>query len=334
MKPNELQSLLEWAFVAGHKILIEGPPGIGKTDIVKQAAKNVGFKLVVSHPAVDDPTDWKGLPFANHNAHEATFLPFGIMNQLIHAEGPTVCFFDDLGQAPTSVQAALMQPLGNGWLNGHRISDRVVFVAATNGRTHKAGVGGLLEPVKSRFDTIVSLEPNTEDWIRWAIKNDMPAELIAYMNWNGSKALHKFEPTKDMTNSPCPRTWAKLGKMMNSGIPVREEEVFIGAVGNAFGTEFLSFIRVYRDLPRIEDIINDPKRAYIPSGPDVLAALAGALAMKMNHDNINNIVDYLDRLPGEIGASCMSLAIKRDETLTETAGFIKYANNNKDLFLG
>jgi len=333
MSPKELTALLVWAFKHNHKILIEGPPGIGKTDIVKQAADQAGFNLVVSHPAVDDPTDWKGLPFANREAKEATFLPFGIMNELIHTDSPTVCFFDDLGQAPASVQAALMQPLGNGWLNGHRISNKVVFVAATNGRAHKAGVGGLLEPVKSRFDTIVTLETSVDGWIDWALKNNMPSELIAYMHWKGGEALHKFEPTKELTNSPCPRTWAKIGNMINNSLPVGEDEVFRGAVGKAFGTEFASFLKVYRDLPRIEDIISKPMKAYIPQKPDVLAALAGALATKMNHDNIDNIVTYINRLPGEIGASCMSLAIKRDVTLSETSGFIKYADKNKDLFL-
>lgn len=47
----------------------------------------------------------------------------------------TACFIDDLGQATPAVQAAAMQLILALTLNGHRVSDQVVFVAATNRRT-------------------------------------------------------------------------------------------------------------------------------------------------------------------------------------------------------
>ncbi len=69
----------------------------------------------------------------------------------------TACFIDDLGQATPAVQAAAMQLILARTLNGHRVSDHVVFIAATNRRTDRAGVSGILEPVKSRFATLVEL---------------------------------------------------------------------------------------------------------------------------------------------------------------------------------
>ena len=68
-------------------------------------------------------------------------------------------FLDDLGQAPMSVQAAAMQLILARRINGFKISDKVIFMAATNRREDKAGVTGILEPVKSRFAWIVELVP-------------------------------------------------------------------------------------------------------------------------------------------------------------------------------
>jgi len=157
MRAKKLAGLLQLAFKNNHKVLIKGEPGIGKSDLVEQACADV-FDLMISHPAVSDPTDYKGMPavFAREGMTVAEFLPFGDLLKLINAKKPTVCFIDDIGQAAPAVQAALMQLLLARRVNGHKISKDVVFCGATNDTTHMAGVSGLLEPVKSRWDTIGS----------------------------------------------------------------------------------------------------------------------------------------------------------------------------------
>ena len=75
MKATKLIKVLAKAIEAGEPVLIKGAPGIGKSDIVKQACKLVGAKLIVAHPVVSDPTDFKGMPAIVDGV--ATFLPFG-----------------------------------------------------------------------------------------------------------------------------------------------------------------------------------------------------------------------------------------------------------------
>ena len=65
MKPTELSDYLSFAIANNFPTLITGKPGIGKSDIVSQAAKVADTKLIISHPVVSDPTDYKGLPFPN-----------------------------------------------------------------------------------------------------------------------------------------------------------------------------------------------------------------------------------------------------------------------------
>ena len=62
-------------------VLLCGPPGVGKTAIVAQVAKELACELVVSHPVTADPTDFRGLPWMVDG--QATFLPIGDLARLI-----------------------------------------------------------------------------------------------------------------------------------------------------------------------------------------------------------------------------------------------------------
>ena len=70
----------------------------------------------------------------------------------------------------------------------------VAWVAATNRREDMAGVQGMLEPVKSRFYSILNVEVNAKDWVNWYNTQGLPGELGAYVQWKGSDVLMNFEP--------------------------------------------------------------------------------------------------------------------------------------------
>lgn len=333
MKTSELKDLMAFAIANRLPVLVKGAPGIGKTDTIEQAATEAGAALIISHPVVSDPTDYKGLPFAGTDG-AAHFMPFGELLQLINADRPTLFFLDDLGQAPAAVQAAVMQLLLARRINGHKVSDFVTFAAATNRREDKAGVGGLLEPVKSRFASIVELEVNTDDWVQWALtRGNMPVELVAFIRYR-PHLLHKFEATKDITNTPSPRTVAYVGRMQAAGLPkALEFETFKGAAGEAFATEYAAFLKLYRELPNVDQIVLNPKGAPVSSEPGILYALSGALAHRMNAANLEPITTYLDRLPGEFSVCCMKDAVTRDPSLTQSKAFVKWSTGKGGLLI-
>lgn len=318
--------MLSFAIANKFPILIAGAPGIGKTDIVKQAANALNAKLIVSHPVVSDPTDYKGLPFAING--KADFLPFGELQQLIEAAEPTVFMLDDLGQAPASVQAACMQLILARSINGHKVSEHVTFIAATNRKEDKAGVSGMLEPVKSRFASILELEVNSDDWTEWALDHDMPIELISYMRWQ-PEIISKFEATKEMRNTASPRTIANAGKLQAAGLPREFEfEAFKGAAGEAFAVGYTAFLTMYRDLPTFEEIVMNPTKAPMPESAGSLNALAGMVSSKMSEVNIDSCIKYLERTEKEIQACTITYSLRRNKDLAKTKAFIAWATKN------
>ena len=330
MRANQLLETLKFSIENKFPVLIKGSPGVGKTDIVTQACIDTDTELIISHPVVSDPTDFKGLPFPIKDGTEATFLPFGDLLQLIRAEKPTAFFLDDLGQAPASVQAAAMQLLLARKINGHTVSNHVTFLAATNRRQDKAAVQGILEPVKSRFASIVELEVNLDDWVKWAIEHNMPTELIVFVRFRPN-LLHDFKPTADIINTPNPRTVAFVGNMMNKGIPVDSEyEIIAGAAGEGFAAEFLGFLKVYKELPDIEKLIAHPDKADVPKEPDMLYAVCGALSAKANKKNFANIIRFTERLPGEFQVLLIRDAIRKTKALANTQIFSQWAIDHAD----
>lgn len=342
MTPKALTNLLAATIPARLPILITGAPGIGKTDCVISAAEAAGADIIISHPVVSDPTDAKGLPWVGADKKSATFLPFGEMRQALDAKSLTVWFLDDLGQASPAVQASFMQLILARRINGHQLPDHVTFIAATNRRTDRAGVSGILEPVKSRFASIVNLEANLDDWCQWAINKQLPVELIAFLRFKPA-LLHDFNPSADLTNSPCPRTWASAAKLLALNLPPDIElAALAGAVGEGPAAEFSAFLRMYRALPNLDAMLLNPDSAEIPHAPNVLYAVSAGLASKATESNFGRVARIAERMNapipghkcspngcaghGEFAVLMLRDALKRNGELCQTPEFIRLAS--------
>jgi len=336
MKPSDLKEALRIAIKNRLPLLIVGSPGIGKTDIVTQAANEENADLEVFHPVVSDPTDPKGLPwmFKDKTGNpRAEFIPYGSLRRLMEATTSTIAFFDDLGQAAPAVQASYMQLFLARRINGHKVSDLVTFLAATNRRSDKAGVTGILEPVKSRFASILNLEPDLNDWTAWALNNRIPTELIAFLRFR-PELLHNFKPSTDMVNSPSPRTWHNVAKLILARPPVNLEfELFSGAVGETAATEFLAFLKIFRTLPNPDMVLMAPETADLPSDICTLYALCGALAQRAGENNFSNLVTYAKRLSPEFSVMLYKDCITRNKALLNTKASIDWQCKHADILI-
>lgn len=237
MRPRYAEAVLELAFKHGEPVCLVSVPGCGKTQTIKRVTRRCGFDTWIGHPAISEPVDFKGYPFAHeeNGRRVCSFLPDSHLNHLLEATRPTVAFVDDIIQAPAGTQAALMQLVEERCVNGHIVSPQVVFCAATNDAGHMAGGTSIIEPLKARF-TVIPFEPNSDDWSDWAlglgddegqpapstaiaaVDQTMPAALIAFIRTN-PKALADFKASKKLTEkSPDPRAWAKVGRWFHMGV--------------------------------------------------------------------------------------------------------------------
>jgi hypothetical protein len=324
---DDLKVLLSEAIENRDPVMVTGAPGIGKSDLFWWAASDADADIILSHPAVSDPTDIKGLPWVVDGA--ASFLAFGDLRRAIEATRPTVWVFDDLGQATPAVQASAMQLFLAREVNGHKISPFVTFFAATNRRTDRAGVSGILEPVKSRFITIVELQADILSWCRWALDHDVPPELIAFLR-SFPDLLSAFVPSADLTNSPCPRTWAHAARLLRYKrlSASARHEALSGAVGEAAANQLLVYLRMYAELVNVDQILLNPATAPIPTSPSQLYAIVSALAYRATAGNFDRIGQYITRLMDghrEFAALCVKDSVRRHPETTQTAAYVRLA---------
>lgn len=296
MTPNQVSKFLAAAIPARLPVLLTGSPGVGKTMLVEQAAEAAGCDIVISHPVVSDPTDAKGLPWPDKDSMTARFLPLGEVAELLTCTRPTVWFLDDLGQAAPATQAAYMQWLLARRVNGHILPDHVTIIAATNRRQDRAGVQGILEPVKSRFASIVEVNTHLDEWCGWAIGADIETTVIAFLRYR-PELLCAPNPTADMSNAPSPRTWANLSKLAGLGLPSEVRlPIYSGAVGQGAAVEYLAYETMFGSLVTADEILLNPTRAEIPTKPSELYAVSTALGAKVSVNTADRMLSYLERV--------------------------------------
>ena len=334
VKPSIAKEILQHGLRNRRPILLVGPPGSAKTDLNRQATELEGQRMMEMHPAVAEPTDFKGQPFVL--AGRADFLPYHEMRQLIDAKEATNAFFDDYGHALPAVQAATMHLLLARRIGEHKVSDKVTFTAATNLRKHKAGVTALLEPVKSRFITIVEVGVDLEEWIAWAIGHSVPMEVVACIRYRPELLTAPWQPAPDDQNSCSPRTIAHAGELFKWGMSKEATYPAIcGAAGEGFAVEFMGFLRFWASLPDPDEILAFPDTTPIPTLEQGLAgiyALAGALAQKARRNTADAICRVANRIPKEYAVKMISdCAQKGGKDFTQTAAYIQWETENAHL---
>jgi ATPase family associated with various cellular activities (AAA) len=335
MKITELYKVLPNAIQSNMNILLIGAPGVGKSDVIAEIVNKIGYEFMILHPVVSNPVDFKGLPVSGVVNGELTadFIPYGDLNKMMKATKELVVLLDDLGQAPASVQASIMQLVLAREVNGKKISDKVRFIAATNDKNQNAGVSGLITPLLSRFAGIFKIEVDSESWIEWALKNNMPNELIAYIHAKPQMLSTFNAANKSIENFACPRTIANLGKWMNLG--VINHEVWSGAVGEVFATEFMAFYKICTSIAKLPaEIIANPASAEIPSRPDILYFVLTALANKSKDESVfAKVMIYLNRIPKEYEAFTVKNIVVKNPKMKETHTFINWHVNNSDVVI-
>jgi len=325
-----------------HNLLFKGAPGVGKTDLIKQAFKSYGADLLVMHPVISDPTDFKGLPWIVEG--RADFIPFNELRTLINVSKLTGVFFDDAGQAMPAVQAALMQLIWGGQIGQHKINnDKVVFMLATNRKQDRAAVGTILKPLLGRC-LIYELQPLLDDWLQWYFKQDLPAEIAGFVRFKPDMLFKDDAGTKDdkareqnMENAPCPRTIHMMAKELSCKPALDTEfQTYSACAGPACAVEFMAFLDVYRSLPNIDLMLKHPEKSQdqIPHDkPSVLYALCGALAKRASKKTFAALVEISKYLPKEFGVMMIRDSVHYNEEVAETEEFIQWAGLYSDVLI-
>lgn len=329
MKPSLIKGALVAAISARRPVFLWGSPGVGKSQVVAQVAAEQELDLIDVRAVLLDPVDLRGLPSINGDGQAHWCIP-----SFLPKEGKGLFFLDELNAAPPLVQAACYQLVLDRKVGEYTMPDGWHIIAAGNRETDRAVTSRMATPLSNRFIHI-NFEVDLNDWITWAIENDILVEVMAFLRFR-PELLNKFEPETQEKAFPTPRTWQFVSDLMtvNTLSGQAEMEVLEGTVGKAAAAEFMGFLKIYRDLPDIDGILLDPEGSAVPSdNPAALYAIVGALARKASQTNFDRVLKYGARLPVEFGVVLVRDSVKITADVQKTKAFIDWADKNQDVLI-
>ena len=285
--PNQTQQLLSHhvqqlgrdSSLAGQlpPLMLWGPPGVGKSSVVRQVAEQQGIGFIDIRLAQREPIDLRGLPVPDHER--------GVVDWLLAGEWPRdpnsrgILLFDELTTADRSLQVAAYELILDRRLGDlYRLPPGWLVVGAGNRSEDRAVAQTFSSALANRFCHI-SITPDLDTWARWAAGEGLHPDVIAFL---------RFQPACffDMEGNveqgwPSPRSWTRVAQSLthSQGLPAATQALMIhGLVGQGAATEFLAFRDWALKLPDIPAMLNGKAPIIIPTRADQRYAFCAGLA--------------------------------------------------------
>ena len=286
------------------------PPGCGKTEHIKQIVESAGYEFIDWRLALMDAVDVRGIPYRGEDGRTHYASPASLP---VEGCKPTVLMLDEIGQAHSSVVGPAGQLINERMLGDYKLPDNVVIFAASNRHFDRAAVNRMPTHTANRF-LHYELVVRPLEWIDWAINAGINSHVVSYIKFRPEQ-IYQFDPKATAPAFPSLRTWVKLSNMLDG---VADNSELIGtfaraAVGQATGGEFAGFVSALDQLPDIDDIIANPDDHDAPKEPDLRYALTSALARRVDEDNVENIWQFMLKMPDEFQVLWAKFALVNED---------------------
>jgi len=345
MRPAQLLTVLDREFLSareGHHtpVMLWGPPGIGKSQIIAQVAARHAAPMIDIRLSQMEPTDLRGIPFRIDNRVEWA-IPSMLPDAARH--GPNgILFLDEITSAPPSVSAAAYQLILDRRLGDYEVPPGWAIFAAGNRQGDRGVTYTMPAPLANRFSHF-EVETNIDDWVSWAYANNIDEGLIGFLRFK-PELLFDFDPAHNPVAFPSPRSWEfahrtlqKFGDNDELLLPTLQ-----ACVGPAAGLELHAFIENLDNMPDL-DAITRGEPVPVPREVDLQYAVASPLVGRAIRAKgtpnakvaDGHILDYASRFPlremGIMLVSDMHRAI--GQSLFSVPQFAGWANAVADLML-
>jgi len=307
--------------------LLTSSPGMGKSSLVNQVAKQYRLKLLDLRLSQCTPEDLQGYPMRNGN--KATFTPFDIFplegDEIPEGYDGWILFLDELTSATKPVQAAAYKLILDRMVGSFKLHPNVAIVGAGNKITDRAVVNQMSTALQSRL-VHYELEVSVKEWTEHAYKLDFDYRVISFIEYLPSK-LMDFRPDHQDATFSCPRTLEFASKLIKSVPDVTEEHGarIAGALGEGCAVEFITFAKEFSRLPRFQEIVDDPAGMAIPPESSTKYATTAMLIERFDEKTLSAILKYLERLDIEFQiVFCRGAVARYPNIRSEHAGFGKY----------
>lgn len=201
-----LEAVLEVAYRSRRAVLLEGPTGIGKSELVRQVATRLGIGTVVLDLSLLEPPDLVGLPVIE-GGRTTYALPSALPQS-----GAGILMLEELNRAERYIQQPALQLLTARRLHEYELPPDWVCFAAVNPETAEYQVTSLDRALRARFLEL-RVRADRASWLAWAQLHGVHPGVIALA-----------QAHERILDDVPPRTWTYVSHVLGALRPHELED--------------------------------------------------------------------------------------------------------------
>ena len=206
-------------------VLVMGPPGIGKTQIMEQVARECGVALVAYTITHHTRQSAVGLPFIQHKNYGGTEYAvteytmseiiasiYEKMEQTGLKEG--ILFIDEINCVSETLAPTMLQFLQQKTFGSHRVPEGWIIAAAGNPPEYNKSVKEFdivtLDRVKK-----IDVQEDFSVWKEYAYQNNLHGAIISYLEIK-KENFYRIQTTVDGKLFATARGWEDLSQIIQT----------------------------------------------------------------------------------------------------------------------
>ena len=269
-RANEVPPLMLW-----------GAPGIGKSTIISDMAKELDIGFIDVRLAQREPVDIRGLPVPREDRSGVDWI--------VSSEWPRedqddynergIILFDEITAADPSLQVASYEFILDRRLGKlYQVPPGWYIIAAGN-RTSDAAVARTMSSALANRFCHLELIPKSKSWIEWALIKGLESTVIAFIRYR-PELLFNMTGNRER-GWPSPRTWERVSLELQLAKETSLSKAALrciieGLVGPGAAIEFLGFLKWAESIPDIEAMLRGDVEIEFPGRSDQRFAMVSA----------------------------------------------------------
>lgn len=294
-------------------IIGQGQPGIGKSAMLKFIQQNnPTYETAYIDCTLLDLGDF-ALPYTEvaGSMKVTKFAPNARFK--MHNDKPVIIMLDEIGKAMKAVKNVLLTLMLEHRIGDHYLPEGSIVFGTTN--LLSDGVGDMLEAhARNRVCLTTVRKPDADEWIEWAIGNDIAPEIIAwvkqfphalasYTDASQRDNPYIFNPTRaGMGAVVTPRSLEKASHVAKQRDKLGDSltiSLLTGTIGESAARDMQAFFTVVDKLPSWDAILNSPNTAKMPDDAVARCILVFSAITRVEKDSLAKWMTYLQRMDKE-----------------------------------
>jgi hypothetical protein len=291
-------------------LMLWGPPGIGKSDLVRELCAEHGWDFVDVRLAQRDPVDLRGLPVPDGSV--VRWLPSSDWPRADRPRG--ILLFDELTAADRTLQVAAYELILDRRLGDTYSLPPGWLVCGAGNRSEDSAVSMPMSAALANRFLHLDLQADLATWITWARAHGVRDDIVAFLRFRPALLL-QMDHADLQRGWPSPRSWARVSRYLDSATqgaqPLSRAALragIIGLVGFGPAIELEAFRESACGLPDPMAVLaGEAPVGPLPTEPNKLYALVTGLArlvwtMPDRHKSVGILLHIATLLPADFAA--------------------------------